>query len=145
MKYIYEGQEFSSIKALAEHVGKNEKTITARLRKGMSVEDSCQEKDLRCTYHEDKGSLKSISEICKEHDKDESLIYNRLKYGYSINDALNKPKKIARQGAPITVKGILYNSVSHALRELKLVHKEGTVRSRLRNGWSPDEAFTFRD
>lgn len=46
--YVYEGREFSSIRKLSEYVNVNEKTLTARLRKGMSVEEACQKADLRC-------------------------------------------------------------------------------------------------
>ena len=34
--YVYDNKEFHSIKALAQYTGKNEKTITARLRQGMT-------------------------------------------------------------------------------------------------------------
>jgi len=53
---------------------------------------------LRCSYHLDNEERKSIVQICDEQSKDASLVRNRMKYGYSLNDALNKPKKITRQG-----------------------------------------------
>lgn len=48
---------------------------------------------------------------------------------------------------PIIVNGILYNSISSALRKLNLQEKEQTIRRCLRNGVNPDEAFNkeFRD
>ena len=33
--YIYDGKKFSSIKQLSEYTGVHEKTITARLKRGM--------------------------------------------------------------------------------------------------------------
>lgn len=83
--------------------------------------------------------------ICREQAKNADLIRNRLKYGYSLNDALNKPKKISKQGMSIVVNGILYNSVASALRGLNLLHKESTVRRRLKLGMKPDEAFRFEE
>lgn len=71
------------------------------------------------------------------------LVRNRLKRNYSLNKALNSPKKIAKQGKPIVVNGILYNSIAEAARKLGLSHKEGTIRSRLRAGWSNNDAFNF--
>ena len=71
------------------------------------------------------------------------MVRNRLRYGYTLNDALNKPKKISRQGIPIVVYGVLYNSISEACRKLGKEDKENTIRSRLRAGKSPDEAFSF--
>ena len=143
--YIYENKEFRSIKALASYTGVGEKTITARLRRGMTVESACQNKDLRCQLYVDGNEKKSISQICREKNKDVDVVRNRLKYGYSLNEALNKPKKISRQGKPIIVNGILYNSVSEALRELNLVDKENIVRGRLNRGNKPNDAFDFSD
>ena len=139
--YVYENKEFHSIKALAEYVGKNEKTITARLRKGMTIDEACNLLDLRCSYYKDGDSKKSVSQICREQSKNEFLVRNRLSYGYTMQDALNKPKKIARQGSPIVVNGILYNSIASALRKLNLTDKESTIRRYLRLGMKPDDAF----
>lgn len=143
--YEYDNIEFHSLKELAKYVGINEKTLTARLRRKMSLEEACKKQDLRCCYHLDSNDdlEKSIAQVCRDHSKDEALVRNRLKYGYSLNDALNTPKKIARQGKQIVVKGILYNSISEAIRELKLESKESTIRSRLRAGKTSDEAFSF--
>lgn len=141
--YEYDGKCFRSIKQLSQYVGINEKTLTARLRKGLSVKQACDNKDLRCRYFEDNEHEKSIEEICKEQSKDSSLVRNRLRYGYSMNDALNKPKKVSKQGIPIVVNGKLYNSISAALKQLGLLSKESTVRRRLREGMKPDDAFSF--
>lgn len=145
MKNVYsiDGKNFYSIKALAGYVGKNEKTITARLRRGMSVEDACNKKDLRCTYFPYKDEEKPLFQICEEEEKNRELVQNRLKYGYSLEDALNRPKKISKQGKPIVVNGILYNSVAMACRKLGLEDKENTIRSRMRVGKTADEAFRF--
>ncbi len=143
--YTYEDREFSSLKALAQYAGIHEKTLTARLRKGMSIEEACEKTDLRCSYYRDGDVEKSIAQICEEQAKDRDLVRNRLHYGYSMYDALNKPKKISRQGIPIVVNGILYNSIAAALRKLGLEHKENTVRGRLKRGMAPNEAFRFEE
>ena len=143
--YVLGEKEFYSIKALASHVNINEKTLTARLRRGMTVEEACRQTDLRCTYHMYADKKMSVAQICRVSSKNEALIRNRLKYGYSMNDALNTPKKISRQGRPIIVKGILYNSTADAIRNLNLQHKEATIKGRLYRGMKPDEAFLFDD
>lgn len=143
--YEYDGREFTSIKKLSEYVGIYEKTLGARLRRGMTVEEACEASDLRCRYFRTDGEEKSVSQICAEQDKDRDLVCNRLKRGYTIEEALNTPKKIARQGSPIVVNGILYKSVSSALERLDLSDRESAVRHRLRCGMSPDEAFRFVD
>lgn len=143
--YELDDKVFHSIKELSNYSGVHEKTITARLKRGLSVKEACKKTDLRCTYYPYKGDEKAITHICRDQEKDCWLVRNRLNYGYSLNDALNKPKKITRQGQPIIVFGILYNSVSAACRKLGLEDREITIRSRLRAGKSPDEAFTFMD
>ena len=143
--YTLDNKEFNSLKSLAQYVHINEKTLTARLRRGMSIEEACKKTDLRCSYHLENGVSKSLAQICKEQDKDWWLTENRLKYGYSLSAALNTPKKITKQGKPIVVNGILYNSISSALTKLNLLNKESTVRRRLKKGITPDEAFNFKN
>ena len=144
-KNVYEldGKQFHTIKELAEYCGVNEKTITARLRKGMSVKEACEKKDLRCTYYSYKNEEKALCKICEEEEKNQELVRNRLKYGYSLKDALNKPKKISRQGKPVVVNGVLYNSLAMACRKLGLEDKENTIRSRIYAGKSVNEAFSL--
>jgi len=139
--YKYDGKEFFSIKALSEYTKINEKTLTARLRRGMPIENACENTDLRCSYHLDGGVKKSVTQICREHSKNVDLVKNRLRYGYSLNDALNKPKKISKQGIPIVVNGILYNSIAEAVRKLHLTHKESTIRRKLKEGIKTDQLF----
>lgn len=137
MGYEYDNKKFTSISQLAAYTGVNVKTLTARLRRGMNIEDACKQTDCRCTYFEDK----SITQICKENCKSRELVSNRLKYGYSLHDALNCPKKITRQGAAITVNGILYNSLAAAIRAYGLQHKESTIRRRIKSGENPTNLF----
>lgn len=140
--YVYENQEFHSIRELAEYAGLNEKTLTARLRRGLSVEEACNKDSLKNRYFEDgKRGKKSLAQICREQEKDAALVRNRLRYGYSLDDALNRQKKISRQGRPIVVYGIQYDSVSSALRNLGLTDRESAVRRRLKSGMNPDDAF----
>lgn len=98
--YEFDGREFTSIKHLSEYCGVHEKTITARLRRGFSVEKACEKIDLRHSLYEHQGETKPLCQICKEEEKDYYLVSNRLKYGYSLEKALNKKKIITRQGNP---------------------------------------------
>ncbi len=139
--YIYKEKEFSSIRQLAEYVGINEKTLAWRLRKGMNIDAACQITDMRCRYYIDGNMEKSIIQICKDNKKKHDLVRNRLAYGYSMYDALNKPKKITKQGTPIVVLGILYNSIADAVRKNGLEQKESTIRRYLKQGREPDSVF----
>lgn len=139
--YVYDDREFHSIRELAEYTGMNEKTITARLRRGMTIEEACRQEDFRCACYEEGGRSQSISQICRDQSKDEWLVRNRLKYGYTMDDALHKPKKVTKQGTPIVVDGVLYQSIASALRQFHMTEKESTVRRRLKEGMEPDKAF----
>ena len=141
MPYEYDNKDFTSIKALSEYVGINEKTLTARLRRGMSLEDACKGTDFRCTYFKEEGKEKSIVEICMDNEKSQELVRNRLKYGYSMQDALNKPKKVTKQGRPIVVEGILYNSIAAAIRKYNLQSKASTIHRKIGEGRSPTQVF----
>ena len=128
MAYEYDGKEFSSIKKLAEYAGINEKTLTARLKRGMKVDEACTRKLLNKRYYEIGGEEKGLSQICSESQKDAALVRNRLKYGYSLEKALNTPKKVRRQGYPIVVNGILYNSIAQAIRKYGKEKEEHVIR-----------------
>lgn len=84
---------------------------------------------------------KSITEICKDNDKNYGLVQDRLKYGYNMKDALNTPKKVTKQGSPVVVDGILYNSLAAAIRKYNLEEKEQKIRLRIRKGRDPTEVF----
>ena len=143
--YNYHGKEFHSLKELSEYAKINEKTLTSRIRRGMSIDEACTTKDFRCHYFNIDGEEKSITQVCEDQRKDAELVSNRLKYGYSMHDALNKPKKVTRQGKAIVVNGILYNSIAEAARKLGLSEKESTIRRRLASGEIPNDAFSFND
>ena len=140
--YYFDNKEFSSLRKLAKYVGMNEKTLTKRLQRGVPLEEACKPKLMGRVYTKISPE-DSISSLCRKKKIDKHLIYNRRRYGYSEKDAFNKPKKISKQGRPIVVNGVIYASASLAMRELGLEERESTIRSRLRAGKSPDEAFRF--
>ena len=137
VSYKLDNKEFTSINQLAEYTGINVKTLTARLRRGMDIEDACKKTDYRCRYI----NGKSVTQICIENNKDTELVMNRFKYGYSLHDALNRPKKITKQGAEIVVDGILYSSLAAAIRTYGLQHKESLIRRKIGEGEKPEDLF----
>lgn len=141
MGYSFDGRSFSSIDSLAAYAGINTKTLTARLRRGMSVEEACAVTDYRCRYFVEDSVSKSVTQLCKDNQKDRELVSNRLKYGYSIEKALNSPKKVTRQGEPIVVFGTLYNSLAAAVRKFGLQSREQRIRRRIKAGESPNTVF----
>ena len=94
--YAYKEKDFHSLKELSKYVKINEKTLAARIRRGMSIDEACAAKDFRCHYFNIDGEEKSITQVCEDQAKDAALVSNRMKYGYSIHEALNKPKKVTK-------------------------------------------------
>lgn len=127
------------------YLGRTKQPLQSRIRRGMSIDKACTTKDLRCHYFNIDGEEKSITQVCEDQRKDAELVSNRLKYGYSMHDALNKPKKVTKQGKAIVVNGILYNSIAEATRKLGLSEKESTIRRRLASGEIPNDAFSFNN
>ena len=95
-KYTYDNRNFSSIKALAQYAGVNEKTLCKRLQRGMSVEEACTKQLFNCRYYPDNGVKKSLTQLCADHGKDVELVRNRLnraikrKYNRIYDDAISK-------------------------------------------------------
>lgn len=141
MGYTYDGRTFPSIKSLAAYTGMNAKTLTARLRRGMEVEEACKQTDFRCRYFKEGDMEKSLVQLCRDHQKDKDLVRNRLIYGYSIDEALNSPKKITKQGEPVLVFGIRYDSLAAAVRKFNLQPKESKIRRHIKMGRAPDTVF----
>lgn len=95
-----------SIKEFCELTGKNSKTVSAKLRKGMTLEEIVNEKKERHTnnrvpstylWH---GEKMTISQIAECEQIDASNLYRRLSKGMSISDAISVIKKNKTQYYP---------------------------------------------
>lgn len=137
--YEYDGKTFSSIKKLAEYLGINEKTLTARLQRGMKLEEACNPILKGRVYL--KGVQKGcISDMAKRRGMDPHLIYNRRKYNF-LETELFVEKKITKQGRLVVVGECEYSSLAAAIREHHLEPYEQRIRRRIRQGQSPDDVF----
>lgn len=137
--YEYDGRTFSSIKKLAEYSGVNEKTLTARLQRGMTLEEACTPVLKGRVYLQ--GVQKGcISDMAKRRGIDPHLIYNRRKYNY-LETKLFEEKKITKQGRLVVVGECEYSSLAAAIREHHLELYEQRIRRRIRQGQSPDDVF----
>lgn len=140
-KYMLDGRGFSSQRELSVYCGVHEKTIAARLRHGLSLQEACKKEDKRDTYYVMNGERKSLKEICRCCGQDKELVRNRLAYGYSIEEAVSLPKKVSRQGNPLMVNGMWYPSLSAALRNFGLEAHESAIRYHMKRGRNPDDVF----
>lgn len=142
MPYFLDGKEFSSIKKLSEYTGVNEKTITKRLKRGLTVDEACKQSDLRCNYNINiDGENKSLSDICREKKRDYAFISNRLSYGYDISEALSAPKKVTKQGITTVVNGIEFKSRAEAIRAFNLEKYEQRICRKINAGNEINEVF----
>lgn len=109
------------------YLGRTKQPLQSRIRRGMSIDKACTTKDLRCHYFNIDGEEKSITQVCEDQRKDAELVSNRLKYGYSMHDALNKPKKVTKQGKAIVEMGF------YIIQLLKLLESLDYQRKNLRS------------
>lgn len=137
--YKYDGMEFSSLRELAAHAGINEKTLTARLRRGVELEEACNPVLKGRIYL--RGAQKgSISDMAKRRGIDPHLIYNRRKYGYTETELFGE-KRITKQGRLVAVGECEYASLAAAIRAHHLEPYEQRIRRRIGQGQSPDDVF----
>lgn len=137
--YKYEGMEFSSLRKLAAYAGINEKTLTARLRRGVELEEACDSVLKGRVYL--RGAQKgSISDMARRRGIDPHLIYNRRRYGYAETE-LFREKRITKQGRLVAVGECEYASLAAAIRAYHLEQYEQRIRRRIGQGKSPDDVF----
>lgn len=137
--YEYDEMTFSSIKKLAEYSGLNEKTLTARLRRGITLEEACNPV-LKGRVYLQEVQKGCISDMAKQRGIDPHLIYNRRRYNYSESELFGE-KKITKQGHPVVVGECEYSSLAAAIRKHHLEPYEQRIRRRIRQGQSPDDVF----
>ena len=87
----------------------------------------------------------SLSEAAKAYSLHRGTIKSRLKMGWNINEAFGlseRPKRTAWNAIQLELEGVIYKSRSQAAEAYGIQVK--IVESRLKNGWSLDEAFGLK-
>lgn len=119
-KLEYMGQEFDSIKSLADHVEISAATLRYRLSKGWSVTDAVQtpvaEIPKKIIY--EGKTYDSIAKFAEAMHLDYQRLYIRLSYGWSLEDAVQTPVK--QTGNQTIYQGKEYSSVKALAEELKI-------------------------
>lgn len=85
----YKGKEYSSIKNFCEDMGLPYGIISARLRKGDTLEEAISKPE-RFVKVEYKGAERLRFELCKEHNISVATFRSRIKSGYSVEESLQK-------------------------------------------------------
>ena len=139
------GNEFPSIKAMADHWHIPDSTLNARL-KHMSVEqaltcstDSLRGKDI--TDHLG-NHFSSIHAMCRHYNITTAIYYGRLRCGYDQKEALTSSKQLqprnSRQVTDHT--GHEWPSVSQMCQHWGV--KRSAYNARIKAGWSMQDALT---
>lgn len=145
---IVDGQEFISHLAAAEYYGVDPHNFNQRINKlGWTPEQAAeldQEKTYGIDVEVDGKQYSSISQACTALGKNYKRVHTRLnKYGWTIEQAFDlqpapKPKK-SSNSIRITSAVGEFESVGDAAKAVGV--KQATVASRLRKGWTHDEAL----
>ena len=136
------GKTFKSISEACRYYKVDRSLINNRLYKyGWTIEEAFGIIN-KSNYEEIfvKGKyFASLLEACEYYDTDLSLVYNRINKGWDIVDALLTPVLKELKGKEITLEGKTFISIAEACRYYNL--QGDRVRSRLKIGWTLEEAF----
>ena len=138
--------EFESISAACRYYNITSTLVYNRLDSGWSVEEAfttpvLTEKDGR-EIEIDGNTFISIAEACRYYDKSNEYnkIINRLRLGWTPEEAFELVLKNSRVYRSITLEGKTFNSVNDACKYYNL--KTKLVSDRLNKlGWTLEEAF----
>lgn len=133
-----EGKEFRTIKAACDFYKKNKHTVESRLRAGWTPEQAF-DIDIKALMEIDGHKFRTMQEMCDFYGVNKNTYRKRLECGWTVEEALGIVHKELKTCRSITVKGIQFNKKKDACAYFGV--NQVTVKYRLRNGKSLDEAF----
>lgn len=145
---------FNSIKVASEYFGIDYNNAMKRLSSGKTPEQAFDIEPFEKTnitsinVHEDEKVryFKSIAEAARYYNVDRKNAARRIRKGWSIEQALGiqPPQKAHSKKLTITQNGItvVFNTIKEA--SIKFGLKKETVASRLRKGWTHEEALEIK-
>lgn len=140
----YDGVKYPSVKKLCYELGLDCGLVRNRLSRGWSLEDAISKPRVDETmgkgFSYNGKEYSSISSFCKEYGLNYDLVKSRLKYGWSFEDAISKPKQ---ERNTVLYDGKFYKSITELAKDVGIsVH---TIRSRLNSGYSVEESIIISD
>lgn len=136
----------SSFSALAKKHGLKRVTILARLRYGWSLEKALETKKngsqkVAPIDPIDGEEFTSFVDLANKHGKEVTLVRDRLKLGWTLEEALTKE---VGENSRVTIVDPTDNEVLSSIAALAKKHNmfPETLRYRLRNGWELEKALT---
>ncbi|WP_159821536.1 NUMOD1 domain-containing DNA-binding protein [Colwellia sp. 20A7] len=146
---------FDSIKSASEYFQVSYSNAMSRLNSGKTPEQAFELEIFNRTNRTpikvyERGSVnhfESIADAARYYGIDRKIAAKRIKNGWTVEEALgiHPPKKAHSHKIVITQNGkkFVFNSIAEAAIEFN--QKKDTVASRLRKGWSPEEALGIID
>ena len=136
---VVNGKRFESISALAREYNMKDVTLRTRiLKQHLSPEEAVSrpiEKKEKFNLNIDGIQYESIAELAKAYDLKPYIIYQRIKKGYSVEEAVTKPTK----GKKIKVDGKEFPSIADAARYHDLIPEN--VQANIKSGMTPEQAL----
>lgn len=113
-KYIYKGKEYSNLNEIANAFGIKTRTLTARLKSGLNLEDAIEKPIEKKSVEIEYQGIKypSISSLAKSMETDTDLVLSRIDLGWDLESALTVPIK------QINTEVIYGNKKYNSIREL---------------------------
>lgn len=141
--FSYNDKKYKSIYAYCKENSLNYQSVQSRLKRGWSLEDAIS-KPKKTTRTRNIISYMgkeydSVRALCKEHDLDYDLVISRLRYGWSLEDVLNRKKS----EHDVLYDGKLYKSGAELAREHGI--SITAFKNRLHRGYSIEESIVISD
>jgi len=154
---LYKGNSFASLKALHESYadkGVSYGSFYQRRKAGWKIEDALtapQQKRVFKTFHVDGKTYPSLAELAQAAGISYLVAVKRCHRGWSDRDIFygrqkqpKPPRDLVPRGAPVIVGGVQYKNIGQAHASITPVATLNTVKARLRNGWSYEQAFEIK-
>lgn len=142
----YKGIKYPSIKSCVEAnaiEGLSYASVQARLKMGWTLEEALTVPEKHRKAHTIDGvTYPSIVQMCRSHNVKIVTYRRRIKSGWSIEEAIGIKQRVDgrknKKGNSYTINNKTYRSVYELSREFNV--NEGTIRDRLKKGFSPEVA-----
>lgn len=137
------GIEYSSITEAAIAFGKHRDTIYHRIKSGMTIEEALdqpvQHKRIITPLKIDGVVYETLIDAARAFEKNIETVRARLHKGMNVYEALTTPLIKTSVKYSVTLCGVTYESAAEAARVYNMSYP--VILSRLRDGWTDEQAF----
>lgn len=143
VRYDHLGNPHESFVDMCKAWNKTENTVRSRLQRGETLEQALTRDNLDRAVKDENGVIyDNIGEMAKARGISRNTITNRLNAGMTLEEAVSMGK-LAGRGISTACKdhrGTEYKSIAKMAEAHEIA--VGTLRTRLKSGWTLEEALT---